>query len=181
MYLLAEFPPLIPILMYVPVLFALYVDKKNIDHPITLNLNGLSLSLFVGSLAYLLYAYFLVNIAGLEVDIFDWKFVQISGVILPILFGGIFLYIKLRNQIKFLNVSTGGIVAGIFFLLFTCAPFLYIWNLGTNPLTILVFPVLFGLWLVLNMSNYSWKYYLSYTILSLFSSFLFLLVLWGLS
>ena len=39
MYIFAAFPPIIPIMMLFPALFALHLDKKKIDRSVTSNIN----------------------------------------------------------------------------------------------------------------------------------------------
>ena len=75
--------------MFAPVIIALEIDKKNIDHPIASNLGQLAIGFFVGSLIYLaiggLLEFFGIPVFGY----LDDGPIQNFGIILPVLLGGI--------------------------------------------------------------------------------------------
>jgi hypothetical protein len=156
-----------------PVFFALHIDEKKNDHPITSNLKLLTVGSIIGSLLYL-GLYFLGEAIGANAQPFPWNLYQISGIVLPVLFGFLVFFIKSPNQFKSFRFTRGGIGAGIFYLLFSAIPIGFPWLLFWDgirvPMIILIFPVFFGLWVLLNVSNYTWRYFLTYAILSILSS-----------
>ena len=185
MYVLGAFPPIISILMFAPVIIAPHIDKKNIDHPIASNINQLAIGFFVGCIIYLGIGGYLQAYGNR--DIWNWdEDLIMYEIILPILLGGGFLYRKVRGQIRLFKFERGGIGASLLFLL-TVAPFLIglsvlLTSIGLSVfLTIFsFFPALFGVWFLLNMSNYTRRYYIAFILLSLLSWFLSLFIAIGL-
>lgn len=176
--------PIIPVMLLFPVLYALHIDKKKHDHPITSNIKLLIVGGIIGSVVYL-GVYYLGEAIGANAQPFPWNLYQISGIVLPVLFGWLFFYIKSRNQIKSFRFTRGGIGAGLFYLLFSAIPIGFPWlffRAGIRvPMTILFFPVFFGLWVLLNVSNYTWRYFLAYAILSILSSLAYVFLVFAAS
>ena len=177
MYVFGAFPPIISILMFAPVIIALRIDKKNIDHPIASNINQLAIGFFIGCLIYLGIGGYLQAYGNRDIwGYFGSDPIQNYGIILPVLLGGGFLYRKVRGQIRLFKFERGGIGASVLFLL-TVIPFL-LWTVITFLLELrdfliaFAFPVLFGLWLLLKMSNYTWRYYVAFILLYLLVWFL---------
>jgi len=174
MYIIGFCTPIIPVMLLFPVLYALHIDKKKNEHPITSNIKLLTVGGIIGSLVYL-GVYFLGEFLGADAKPFPWNLFQISGIVLPVLFGWLFFFIKNRNQIKSFRFTRGGIGAGIFYLLFSAIPIVFPWFLFRNsdirvPITILFFPVFFGLWVLLSITNYTRRYFIAYAIFSILSS-----------
>lgn len=181
MYVLAFFPPIMPLLMLAPALFALQLDKKGSQDPLKSNVSQFLLGFFLGSLAYLALA--VVGYGGLEK--FPWNPIQISGLILPVLVGGVYLFKRIPGGIRFPDLSRGGIGAGILFLLLSATPFILPWVILISDIRVviamLLVPVLFGAWLLLSVSNYTWKYYTAYVIVAVLSALLYAFVLFAFS
>ena len=185
MYIIGFCTPIIPVMLLFPVLYALRIDKKKIDHPITSNIKLLIVGGIIGSLAYL-GVYFISEAIGANAQPSSWNLFQISGIVLPVLFGWLFFYTKSRNQIKSFRFTRGGIGAGIFYLLFSAIPIVFPWLFFRNsdiqvPITILFFPVFFGLWILLSITNYTWRYFLAYAILSILSSLAYVYLVYAAS
>lgn len=180
MYVLAFCPPIMPLLILIPPLFALYIDKKGSDNPLPSNISQLLLGFFLGSLVYLALA-----LGYGDLDKFPWNLIQIAGIIFPVLLGGIYLFKKDWGRLKLPSFSKGSIGAGILFLLFSATPFILPWVTIFSDIrvvmTLLFVPILFGVWLLLSVSNYSWKYFTAYVILSVLAALVYAFVLYGFS
>lgn len=180
MYVLAFCPPVIPLLILMPPLFALLIDKERSGSTIASNIKPMLLGFFLGSLAYLALA---LGFGNLEK--FPWNPLQISGLIIPVFVGGIYLFKKIRGEIHFPGFSRGGIGAGILFLLFSATPFILPWVILISDIRVVIamlfVPVLFGVWILLSVSGYSWKYYTVYVILAVLSALLYAFVLFAFS
>lgn len=180
MYVLAFCPPIIPLLILIPPLFAQLIDKQRSGDPTASNINQLLLGFFLGSLAYLALA---LGYGGLEK--FPWSPVQLSGLIFPVLTGGFFLFKKSGWRIKIPGFSRGGIGAGVLFLLLSAIPFILPWVTFFSDtrvvLTMLFVPILFGVWLLLSVSGYSWKYYTAYAVLAVLAALVYAFVIYGFS
>jgi hypothetical protein len=181
MYIFGACPPLIPIMMLIPVFFALYIDKKKIDHSITSDINLLIVGGFIGSLVYLGMDFWIDDAK----EAFPWNLLQILGIVLPVLFGGLFLYLYGRCRIKSFRFTRGGIGASVLYLVFNAIPFVLPWVIVFTDIRVvmamLFFPVLFGLWFLLSVSNFTRRYFVAYVILSLLSSLVYAFVLYGFS
>lgn len=188
MYLIVACPPVIPALMVFPILIALRYAKTRTYHPITSNLKKINFRFFLGIMVSVVLTTLLYNLGIGEADVNkDWDPVLMSGIILPVLFGGLSLIVYERIQLRPLNFSRGGIWAGVYYFLIIVLPFLAPWilqSLYSPYIGIIVatfVPGLFGLWLLLNVSTYTRKYYLAFTISSFLSLFLYIFMLIGFS
>ena len=188
MYLIAACPPIIPALMVFPILIALRYTKTETYHPITSNLKIINFRFFLGIMVSVVITTLLYSLGIGEDGVNnDWDPVLMSGIILPVLIGGLSLMIYERIQLRPLNFSRGGIWASVYYFLIIVLPFLAPWILRSlyfpyfGIIVATFVPSMFGLWLLLSVSTYNRKYYLAFTISSFLSLFLYIAILAGLS
>ena len=181
MYILALFPPIISIYMIFPVLTSLFKDTKKSDTQIMSVFKYFTAGYLVGIGIYALIVIFVLQNSLFinfwnSLDKYNYQRLGrldlILGINLPIIFGMLLIYLKLKGHLNSKAITIKDITAGVIHVIFMV---LYLtqfsrWDLAGSWLLL---PSLAGLWFATKVSTHTWKYFAFHILLAFPSWLLF--------